>query len=261
MTEPHTEISLARAADFESWVAVLLSDWWPVLTGGLTAPATTLRAWRAADATGQIFRVEFIARQLAEPELMTVARRAFDDLGMTPDEREMTQSLGRHLVGHTEDATVQLRFSDTAHTIFLRLQSRPCQVSTAAGWQLSAMPDATLPFPNTTTGPMDIRVARNSARHLLAQHSARFATPADPFQLGPQGHVSDVGWAFVFPWSTTSWYADGTSPVLEPGTKGPIVVVKDTGDTWLLDSLSSYESQLAEYADANGYRHGTPDPA
>ncbi|MBF6545972.1 hypothetical protein [Nocardia brasiliensis] len=261
MTESHTEISLARAADFESWVAVLLADWWPVLTGGLAPPRTTLRAWRAVEGSRQIFRVELIARQSAEADLMTVARAAFVELGMRPDEREWAQSQGRHLVGHTEDATAQLRFSDTAHTIFLRLQSRPCHVSVAGGRQLSALPDANLPFPNTATGPLDIRVARNSARHLLAQHSARFATPADPFQLAPQGHVSDVGWAFVFPWSTTSWYTDGSAPVLTPGVKGPIVVVKDTGDTWLLDSLSSYDSQLAGYAEANSYRHGTSDSA
>lgn len=253
MTDPHIDISLARAADFESWAAVLLSDWWPVLTGGLPPPATTLRAWRAADGTALVFRVEFVARQLAEPRMMPAAHTAFGTLGMIPDEYEWARSRGSHLVGNTEDAVVQLRFSDTAHTVLVRLQSGPYQVAPEAGRRLLARAEANLPFPNTSTGPLDVRVARNSARHLLARHGRRYATPADPLQLGPPERVADLGWAFIFPWSTTSWYTDGAAPALPPGSRGPIVVVKDSGHTWLLNSLNSYRSQLTAYARDRGY--------
>ncbi|WP_039802143.1 hypothetical protein [Nocardia araoensis] len=254
MTDPHIDISLARAADFESWAAVLLADWWPVLTDGLPAPAFVLRVWRATDATRQNFAVEFVARQSAAPEVMPGAHVAFRMHGIRPDEPEWIRSRGTHLVGGTEDATVGLRFSDTARSVFLRLQSRPCQVTEAAGRRLCAGAETSLRFPDTTAGPLDVRVARNSARHLLAQHSARHATPADPLQLGPPYRVADIGWAFIFPWSTTSWYLDGSVPTLPPGSRGPIVVVKDTGHTWLLDSLRNYDAQLTAYAHANGYR-------
>ncbi|WP_330233225.1 hypothetical protein OHA40_12590 [Nocardia sp. NBC_00508] len=252
MTDPHIDISLARAADFESWVAVLLSDWWPVLTGDLPPPATTLRAWRA-DATGRNIFVEFVTRQRAVPQLMPGAHAAFATLGIRPDEPEWARSRGTHLVGDTEDAIIGLRYSETAHTVFVRLQSRPCQVAPGAVRRLLAGAEANLPFPDTTAGPLDVRVARNSARHLLAAHSARHSTPADPLQLGPPERVCDIGWAFIFPWSTTSWYIDGAVPTFPPGTRGPIVVVKDTGHTWLLDSLSNYDAQLIAYAREHGY--------
>ncbi|MFG3616974.1 hypothetical protein [Nocardia sp. NPDC047654] len=254
MTDPHIDISLARAADFESWVAVLLSDWWPVLTDGLPPPASALRTWRATDATGQNFSVEFLARQSAASGVMPCAHVACPSLGIRPDEHEWVRSRGTHLVGGTEDATVQLRFSDTARSVFLRLRSRPCRVLEEAGRLLRPGAEISLRFPCTTSGPLDVRVARNSARHLLAEHSARHATPADPLQLGPPQRVADIGWAFIFPWSTTSWYLDGSVPTLPPGSRGPIVVVKDTGHTWLLDSLRNYDAQLAAYARANGYR-------
>ncbi|MGK8485625.1 hypothetical protein [Nocardia asiatica] len=254
MTDPHVDISLARAADFESWVAVLLADWWPALTGGALPPATALRAWRAADATGRNWSVEFVARRSAEPEVMPVAHVAFATLGIRPDEPEWMRSRGTHLVGGTDDAIVELRFSDTARTVFVRLRSRPCQVNEEAGRHLRVWADISVPFPDTTSGPLDVRVARNSARHLLAAHSARHATPADPLQLGPPQRVTDIGWAYIFPWSTTSWYLDGSVPTLPPGSRGPIVVVKDTGHTWLLDSLRNYDAQLTDYAHEHGYR-------
>ncbi|MFI9510651.1 hypothetical protein [Nocardia sp. NPDC052566] len=261
MTDPQTDASLARAADFESWAAVALAQWWPLLTGGLAPPVTALRAWRALDGTGRVFRVGFIARKIAGPELMPVARRAFEYLGMTPDMHEWQQSQGRHLVGGTDDAILRVRFSDTAHTVFVRLESRPCEVSWAAGRRLLGTPDENVPFPNTSTGPLDIRVARNSARHLLADHGRQWADPHDPFQLGPPTHVFDVGWAYVFPWATTSWYEDGTPPQLASDSGGPIVVVKDTGHTWLLGSIGSFDAQLAAYAHDQGYQHHIPYPA
>ncbi|MEU7630592.1 hypothetical protein AB0C34_11465 [Nocardia sp. NPDC049220] len=253
MTDPYIDISLARAADFESWAAALLSEWWPVLTGDLPPPATTLRAWRATDHTAQVFRVEFVARQFAEPGVMRHAHAAFGALGMPPDRRELARSSGSHLVGSTEDAIVGLRFSGIAHTVFVRLQSRPCQVAPGAGTLLLSRAEAQLPFPNTTTGPLDVRVARNNARHLLTGHGAKYATAADPLQLGPPQRVVDLGWAFLFPWSTTSWYTHGVLPTLPPGTRGPIVVVKDSGHTWLLNSLSSFDAQLTAYARDRGY--------
>jgi hypothetical protein len=261
MTDPQTDASLARAADFESWAAVALSQWWPLFTGGVAPPATALRAWRALDGSGKVFRVGFVARKFAEPELMPVARRAFEHLGMVPDETEWRQSQGRHLVGSTEDAIVRVRFSDTAHTVFVRLESRACEVSWAAGRQLLGIPDENVPFPDTTIGPLDMRVARNSARHLLAEHGRQWADPADPFLLAPPTHVFDVEWAFVFPWATTSWYADGKPPRLAPDSGGPVVVVKDTGHTWLLGSIGGFDAQLAAYADSQGYRHHIPYPA
>ncbi|WP_159921466.1 MULTISPECIES: hypothetical protein [Nocardia] len=253
MTDPHIDISLARAADFESWVAVLLSDWWPVLTDGLPPPAAALRIWHDADGGWENISVEFVARQAAEPQVMPCAHVAFATLGIYPDEPEWARSRGTHLVGGTEDVLVQLRFSDT-RTVFVGLRSRPCPVAPEAGRRLLAAAEATLRFPNTSTGPLDVRVARNSARHALAEHSARISTPADPLQLGPPQRVADIGWAFIFPWSTTSWYTEGAVPTFPPGTRGPIVVVKDTGHIWLLDSLRNYDAQLAAYAREHGYR-------
>ncbi|MGK8520777.1 hypothetical protein ACRS6B_04095 [Nocardia asteroides] len=241
-------------------MAVLLSDWWPVLTDGLPPPPAVLRAWRAADSAVESVSVEFVARQSAEPQVMPGAHVAFATLGIRPDEPEWLRSRGTHLVGGTEDALVQLRFSETARTVLVRLQSRPCRVTREAGLRLLAVAEATLPFPDTAVGPLDVRVARNSARHLLAEHSARHATPADPLQLGPPQRVADIGWAFIFPWSTTSWYTEGAVPRLTPGSRGPIVVVKDTGHTWLLNSLRNYDAQLTAYAREHGFRAPAGQP-
>ncbi|GAA5065753.1 hypothetical protein [Nocardia callitridis] len=243
-----TDLALATAADFESWAAVLLGDWWPTLTGGLTPPPTTLRTWRALDDTAQIFSVEFVVRAPATVDVFATAAASFDRLGLRRDEREWSQSRGRHLVGSSAEATAHLRYSPATGTVFLRLHSARCRLSAEAGRRLCRRPEATLPFPDTTRGPLDIRVARNSARHLLATHSAHLTTPADPLQLGPPDHVVDIGWAYLFPWSTVSWYREGARPLLAPGARGPIVVVKDSGHTWQLESLSSYHAQLVAYA-------------
>ncbi|MFR9753780.1 hypothetical protein ACL02S_22465 [Nocardia sp. 004] len=253
MPDPHIDISLATAADFESWVAVLLADWWPTLTGDLPPPATLRREWHTADTTGQNFQVELLAEQHTEPRVLPSAHAAFTTLGIRTDEREWADSCGTHLLGSTANSAVELWFSDTEHSVFVRLRSRTCQVVPEAGLRLLAGAEATLPFPNTMTGPLDVRVARNSARHLLAEHSARHAPPDDPMQLGPPERVTDIGWAFIFPWSTVSWYTGGAVPMLPPGSRGPIVVVKDTGHAWLLDSLGNYDAQLTAYAREYGY--------
>ncbi|RJO76550.1 hypothetical protein D5S18_09645 [Nocardia panacis] len=261
MIDRQTDASLARAADFESWAAVALAQWWPLLTGGLPPPSTTLRSWRALDGAALEFRVGFIARKMAEATLMPLARKAFHELGMTPDENEWRQSRGKHLVGDTADALVRVRFSDTAHTVFIRLESRPCRVSREAGLRLLGMPDENLPFPMPTVGPLDIRVARNSARHLLTQHGASPADPNDPFQLGPPDQVFDVGWAYIFPWSTASWYEQGAPPRLPAESGGPIAVVKHTGHTWMLRGIGGFDTQLADYAREQGIRHTISYPA
>lgn len=76
-------------------------------------------------------------------------------------------------------------------------------------------------------------------------------------------HVADVRWAWVFAWSTAQWFDTGAGR--PPVGGGPIVVVKGTGDTWMLDSITPYDDQLTAYAAEHGFEHSTSmeasDPA
>ncbi|MET9311998.1 YrhB domain-containing protein [Kribbella sp. NPDC003505] len=86
----------------------------------------------------------------------------------------------------------------------------------------------------------------------------------EPLRLaGDDQHVADVGWAWVFAWSTAQWFETGAGR--PPVGGGPIVVVKSTRDTWMLDSATPYDDQLSAYAAEHGLEHTTSveaaDPA
>lgn len=99
----------------------------------------------------------------------------------------------------------------------------------------------------------------------LTEARARAATylegvepPGEPLRLATgDEHVADIGWAWVFAWSTVSWFETGHGR--PPAGGGPIVVVKAAGDTWMLGSATSYDEQLAGYATEHGLDHARPE--
>jgi hypothetical protein len=105
---------------------------------------------------------------------------------------------------------------------------------------------------------MELTEARTAATTLLEDMAG------EPLRLAPgDEHVADVGWAWAFAWSTAHWFETGQGR--PPVGGGPIVVVKSTGDTWMLGSATSYDDQLSEYAADHGFEHTTAldaaDPA
>jgi hypothetical protein len=94
---------------------------------------------------------------------------------------------------------------------------------------------------------MDIAQARVLAEHLLA----RFSTAEEPMALYEDESVDDRGWCFIFPWNTARYVKTlDISDSLGPGF-GPIVVVKHSGDTWMMNGLPE-EGQLSSYAAEHG---------
>ncbi|MET9271938.1 YrhB domain-containing protein [Kribbella sp. NPDC003557] len=89
-------------------------------------------------------------------------------------------------------------------------------------------------------------------------------TTGEPLRLPESDEqVADVRWAWVFAWSTAQWFDTGEGR--PPVGAGPIVVVKESGDTWMLDSATPYDDELAAYAADHGIEHTTSleaaDPA
>lgn len=100
---------------------------------------------------------------------------------------------------------------------------------------------------------MELGEARAAAQAVLDSISS----PAVPLRLVDDDLVTDVGWGLVYDFNTVRYF--GTRDVgdaLGPGF-GPIVVVEDTGEAFLLGSTPSYDEQLASYAAS----HGLPPPA
>lgn len=82
-------------------------------------------------------------------------------------------------------------------------------------------------------------------------------TDGESWRLAPgDEHVADIGWAWVVAWSTAGWFETGQGG--PPAGGGPIVVVKATGDTWMLTSQTPYDEQLTRYADRHGAEHTIP---
>lgn len=99
---------------------------------------------------------------------------------------------------------------------------------------------------------MDRVAAREAAQALLDT----IGSGSRPLRLVDDEHVADVGWAYVHDFNTVRFYeTHAMADALGPGF-GPIVVVKDTGEAFLLGSAPSYDEQLAAYAAA----HGLPAP-
>lgn len=100
---------------------------------------------------------------------------------------------------------------------------------------------------------MELAEARRAAQAELES----FSSAENPLQLVEDADVADIGWAWVYAWSTARWFQTrDPADAAGPGA-GPIVVLKDSGETFHLGSTPSFDMQLAEYADA----HGLPAPA
>jgi hypothetical protein len=100
---------------------------------------------------------------------------------------------------------------------------------------------------------MELAEAREAAQAELDT----FSSSDNPLQLVDDADVADVGWAWVYAWSTARWFQTH-DPADAPGPgMGPVVVLKDTGETFHLGSAPSFDEQLAEYA----REHGLPAPA
>lgn len=100
---------------------------------------------------------------------------------------------------------------------------------------------------------MELAEARRAAQAELDT----FSSPEHPLQLVEDRYVADIGWAWVYDWNTARYYqtrdpADGAGP-----GAGPVVVVKESGQTFHLGSTPSFDEQLADYAAA----HGLPAPS
>ncbi len=98
---------------------------------------------------------------------------------------------------------------------------------------------------------------RETAVHAAHQALAELGAADEPLQLAPDDTMADVGWAWICPWSTRRWFATADPRDAQPPGFGPVVVVKQTGETWLLGTAVPYDEQLAAYARAHGAEHVT----
>ena len=78
------------------------------------------------------------------------------------------------------------------------------------------------------------------------------------YEAGPAEQAVDVGWAWVISWNTARYHRSGhIQDSLGPGS-GPLVVVKDTRDVWMMGSAAPPNDWLRSYADEHGYDHTIP---
>ncbi|MFG1791196.1 YrhB domain-containing protein [Nocardia sp. NPDC049149] len=101
----------------------------------------------------------------------------------------------------------------------------------------------------------NVVTSRAAARRIAEQVLARVNTRAEPLALFPEHDCPDLGWAWVYGYTTVRWLETGDPDAVPPPGGGPIVVVKDTADTWMLSGARDYNKQLAEYAERHGYQH------
>ncbi|TCO54781.1 YrhB domain-containing protein [Actinocrispum wychmicini] len=93
------------------------------------------------------------------------------------------------------------------------------------------------------------------AREIALTTLARIDSPDEPLALFPDDEIVDVGWAWVFGYTTARWLATGDPDAVPPPGGGPIVVVKDTAEAWMLLGSRSYDGQLKQYAEQHGHVH------
>ena len=96
----------------------------------------------------------------------------------------------------------------------------------------------------------------NEARAAATEYLGTLGAP-EPLRLADD-QVTDVGWAWVLAWSTVRWFETRDPAAVPPPGTGPAVVVKATGDCWMLGAASPYDEQLAGYASQHGERHTVP---
>lgn len=95
---------------------------------------------------------------------------------------------------------------------------------------------------------MDLKQAWDLAERYLA----RLSSEEQPLAFYGEEFVDDEGWCFVFPWNTVRYIETRDIAHVHGPGYGPIVVVKETGDTWMLSGHAPEEDQLAEYAAEHG---------
>ncbi|CRK58759.1 hypothetical protein [Alloactinosynnema sp. L-07] len=95
---------------------------------------------------------------------------------------------------------------------------------------------------------MELADARTIAQGMLAE----IDSPDEPLTLVPAEQVVDIGWAWVFAYTTVRW-STGAADAAPPPGGGPIVVVKDLGRAWMMLGSRDYDEQLAEFAARYGY--------
>jgi hypothetical protein len=99
---------------------------------------------------------------------------------------------------------------------------------------------------------MDLVEARGVAEAELET----FSTADNPLQLVDDDAVADIGWGWVFAFSTKRWFETQDPADAPPPGIGPIVVRKDSGEAFSLGSTPSFDMQLDEYAN----KHDLPTP-
>ena len=100
---------------------------------------------------------------------------------------------------------------------------------------------------------MELAEARAAAEAELATMSSA----EHPLRLVDDADVADVGWGWVYAWNTARWFRTRDPADLAGPGAGPVVVVKDSGATFHLDSSPAFDVQLTRYAEV----HGLPAPA
>lgn len=98
---------------------------------------------------------------------------------------------------------------------------------------------------------MHRREALQRAQDMLAE----VESPGEPLRLAPEDEAIDIGWAWVLPWSTERWFFTEDPRAAPPPGYGPIVIVKQSSDSWFLATGPSYDEQLAQYARNHGLEH------
>lgn len=99
---------------------------------------------------------------------------------------------------------------------------------------------------------MELAEAREAAQAELDSMSSE----SNPLRLVDDADVADVGWGWVYAWNTARWFSTRDPADLAGPGAGPVVVVKDSGQTFHLGSSPSFDEQLGGYAAA----HGLPEP-
>ncbi|MFC9993529.1 hypothetical protein [Nocardia sp. NPDC127526] len=251
----HPEATLGLAADWEAVLRVQMSHWWSQVTGGLPYPGFVTRLWRLEDGLSLRARIEIRADQTASADVMETARTALNALGFTGVRYETNQSRVQTLIGRDADEDVRVDWSSDSGMVAVTF-SGSMRLEPRAARRILGTPVEDMPFLDVTEGPLALPVLRSNALGLVKNYDTQ-NDRNDPFTLGPPDHVVDIGWAYVFPWCTRTWYQRRSIPDSIPHA-GPVVTAKATGATWMLNGKESYEAQLAAEARSRGYRHDVP---
>jgi hypothetical protein len=92
----------------------------------------------------------------------------------------------------------------------------------------------------------------SQARQLAEQHLSQLSSEDQSLALFGDDMVDDRDWCYVFPWNTARYVESlNLDDSLGPGS-GPLVVVKATGDIWMMGSALPPGDELATYEQEHG---------